>query len=294
MVKSMTGYGFEEIKYKDAKILVEIRTVNSRYMDFKPKIPHHFLYLENTIKQIISAYFHRGRVDVFIQIDGDAFTQKTIKTDWELLDQYINKLEEIKKRYGLQGDIPLHMLASLPEVISVIELDDHHNDVEKQIVDCIKKACEQVVASREKEGNYLLKDISERASFIQKLLDLFESRRTSVVNEYKEKIKRRIEEYTKDEITFDDTYILHEIALLAEKGDITEEITRMNSHLDQLFLTIQKETGPIGRKLDFIMQELLREANTIGSKSTDREISSHVVTLKSTIEKMKEQIQNIE
>ena len=126
------------------------------------------------------------------------------------------------------------------------------------------------------------------------MLDFFESRRTFVTNDYKEKIKKRMEEYLKDEISFDETYILHEIALLAEKGDITEEITRMNSHLDQLFLTIQKEEEPIGRKLDFIMQELLRETNTIGSKSTDKEISNHVITLKSTIEKMKEQIQNIE
>ena len=257
MAKSMTGYGFEETKYKDTLISVEIRTVNSRYLDFKPKIPHHILYLENTIKKIISNYFHRGRVDVYIQIDGCAFTRKLIKTDWELLDQFMNEIQVVKKRYGLQGDIPISIITSLPEVISVTELDNRQDDVEKRLVHCIKKACEQVVASREKEGEYLVHDIRKRATYIQKVLDFFESRRTFVTNDYKEKIKKRMEEYLKDEISFDETYILHEIALLAEKGDITEEITRMNSHLDQLFLTIQKEEEPIGRKSYIIIQELL-------------------------------------
>ncbi|MGM8364193.1 YicC/YloC family endoribonuclease [Virgibacillus sp. W0181] len=292
MVMSMTGYGFSSAFFEHSAITVEIKTVNNRYLDFAPKMPRAFLFLESRIKETIMRYFQRGRVEVYIGTDSN-FTKKTVQTDWDLLAQYMEQLEEVKHRYGLTDDIPIASLLSIPEVMTIKESEERYDIVEERIIECVEQACEQVITTRKKEGLFLLEDIKAQANSINKEWELLKERRIYAAEAYRHRVRQRIDDYAENTITMDQTSLLHEIAVLSEKGDITEEMTRLFGHLEHFWEIIEREE-PIGRKLDFIMQEMLRETNTIGAKSTDTKISHLVVSIKSNIEKIKEQIQNLE
>ncbi|MUK89490.1 YicC family protein [Ornithinibacillus sp. L9] len=293
MVMSMTGYGRESIEMENTTITVEIRTVNHRFLDFTPKIPRSLLYLEDKIKKVAQSHFNRGRIEVFISIEGEKFVQKKLHTDWELMDQFFSDIQEARNRYQLSGEIPVTMLTSIPELITLQENDSQPTGLQEAIIQSIEKACIQVNKRRLEEGQFLSNDILERVKTIRSMVLLLETRRSEVIEEYRSRIHSRIEEYIDESPTVDANRIHQEIAILAEKGDITEEITRLLSHLNH-FEELMKTDEPIGRKLDFILQEMHRETNTIGSKSTDSQIGEWTVSLKSDIEKIKEQIQNIE
>ncbi|GIO26095.1 YicC/YloC family endoribonuclease [Ornithinibacillus bavariensis] len=293
MAKSMTGYGISTTQFENTTITVEIRSVNHRFLDIIPKYPRTFLFLEDKIKMLVKNFFSRGRVELHINIEGEGFVQKSISTDWELLDQFIQQLKVAKERYGLQGEIPFSVLTQLPDLITIQENEEKPDNLQENILACIEDACLQVLEMRIEEGKNLLDDILERATIIRNIVRSIESRRENVIDEYRTRIKQRMEEYIEDPITVDSSRLHQEIALLAEKGDIAEEITRLHSHLDQLEEWSKLEE-PIGRKLDFILQEMNREANTVGSKSTDTKISEWTVAMKSEIERIKEQVQNIE
>ncbi|PAV29945.1 YicC family protein [Virgibacillus profundi] len=290
---SMTGYGSSTENIGDTAITVEIRSVNHRYLDFSAKIPRSFLFLEDKIKRIIQSYFERGRIEVYIEIAGDRFVQKNLQTDWDLMDQFINQINTAKDRYHLSGELPATILTALPEMITVQEIEQQPDDLNASILSNTELACIQVLKMREEEGAFLLKDLKERIASIENTVLLLQNRRTNVIEEYRRRIQKRIEEQLIDTVSIDHARLHQEIVLLAEKGDITEEITRLLSHVDHFMETINK-SGAIGRKLDFIVQEMHREANTIGSKSTDPEISESTVLLKGEIERIKEQLQNIE
>lgn len=289
----MTGYGISTTQFENTTITVEIRSVNHRFLDIIPKYPRTFLFLEDKIKMLVKNFFSRGRVELHINIEGEGFVQKSISTDWELLDQFIQQLKVAKERYGLQGEIPFSVLTQLPDLITIQENEEKPDNLQENILACIEDACLQVLEMRIEEGKNLLDDILERATIIRNIVRSIESRRENVIDEYRTRIKQRMEEYIEDPITVDSSRLHQEIALLAEKGDIAEEITRLHSHLDQLEEWSKLEE-PIGRKLDFILQEMNREANTVGSKSTDTKISEWTVAMKSEIERIKEQVQNIE
>ncbi|HAM82188.1 YicC/YloC family endoribonuclease [Ornithinibacillus bavariensis] len=293
MAKSMTGYGLSTTQFENTTITVEIRSVNHRFLDIIPKYPRTFLFLEDKIKMLVKNFFSRGRVELHINIEGEGFVQKSISTDWKLLDQFIQQLKVAKERYGLQGEIPFSVLTQLPDLITIQENEEKPDNLQENILACIEDACLQVLEMRIEEGKNLLDDILERATIIRNIVRSIESRRENVIDEYRTRIKQRMEEYIEDPITVDSSRLHQEIALLAEKGDIAEEITRLHSHLDQLEEWSKLEE-PIGRKLDFILQEMNREANTVGSKSTDTKISEWTVAMKSEIERIKEQVQNIE
>lgn len=289
----MTGYGLSTTQFENTTITVEIRSVNHRFLDIIPKYPRTFLFLEDKIKMLVKNFFSRGRVELHINIEGEGFVQKSISTDWKLLDQFIQQLKVAKERYGLQGEIPFSVLTQLPDLITIQENEEKPDNLQENILACIEDACLQVLEMRIEEGKNLLDDILERATIIRNIVRSIESRRENVIDEYRTRIKQRMEEYIEDPITVDSSRLHQEIALLAEKGDIAEEITRLHSHLDQLEEWSKLEE-PIGRKLDFILQEMNREANTVGSKSTDTKISEWTVAMKSEIERIKEQVQNIE
>ncbi|GGA84151.1 hypothetical protein GCM10008025_29090 [Ornithinibacillus halotolerans] len=293
MPNSMTGYGTSTLQLEDTTITVEIRSVNHRFLDIIPKYPRSFLFMEEKIKNCVKKYFQRGRIEIHIEVIGNHFVNKTIAVNWELMDQFIEQLELAKNRYSLNGDIPFSSLTNIPDLISIQENEQKPTEIADKLISCVDEACSNVLAMRQDEGKYLMEDIQKRVAIIHNTVMLLSERRETVIKEYQLRIKKRIESLTNELISLDDGRIYQEIAILAEKGDISEEITRLLSHLDQIS-ELLKSKDPIGRKLDFIVQEMNREANTIGSKSTDSKIGEWTVQMKSEIEKIKEQVQNME
>ena len=293
MVMSMTGYGSDEFHIDDTTITVEMKSVNSRYLDFIPKIPRTLQELEIEMKNIVQQYFHRGRIELYITITGDYLTNKSLIVDWDLMDQYMKKFVEAKERYNLTGDFPLASIMLNDELFVIQETKTDSESFKTLLLESVEKATKQVLANRESEGNFLAEDITNRIDHMDDIVQSLQSRKEIVYKEYRERIKKRIEQHIGQSIEIDEVQLLHEIALLAEKGDITEEITRLNSHIHH-FRQVLFNEKPVGRKLDFITQEMLREVNTIGAKSIDSKISEWIIILKSEIEKIKEQVQNIE
>lgn len=289
----MTGYGKDIIHIENTMITVEMRSVNHRFLDFSMKIPPSILFLEEKIKEVIKSTFVRGRIEVYIKIEGDNLTEKQLKVDWNLMDQYIDEIKIAQKRYGLSNDIPTTVLSTMTELFSVHEFDEHSDELNDAILECVSNASKDVYFKRNEEGNFLLKDIKTRFNTIETIVLSIEKRQSNVIVEYQTKIHSRIRGYLKDTISIDESRLMQEIALLAEKGDITEEITRLRSHIEHFYKTVDKNE-PIGRTIDFIIQEMQRETNTIGAKSLDVQISEWIVLLKGEIEKIREQIQNIE
>lgn len=293
MVMSMTGYGNDTFHIDETSVTVEIRSVNSRYLDFIPKIPPTLRHLEMDIKQIIQTYFHRGRIEIYISVAGDFLIDKRLHVDWELMDQYFDHLRQAKHKYDIKNDIPLSAITAIEGLFTVQELKIESDQLKSLLLQSIERACKQVLASRQSEGAFLLEDIQNRIKTMENMLKSVEERKEEVYVHYRNRIKTRIEQHIARAIDVDQIYLLQEIALLAEKGDIAEEITRLHSHFHH-FRNIISQDSPIGRKLDFIAQEMHREANTIGAKSVDAKISEWIVIMKSEIDKIKEQVQNIE
>lgn len=293
MVVSMTGYGIDTFHVENTSVTVEIRTVNSRFLDFIPKIPRMLHELELDFKKVIQSYFQRGRIELYISIEGELLEQKKLRVNWDLLDQFMDNLQEIKKRYQLNGDIPLSVFTSVEDMFTIEEEQDSSHTLHDLLVESVQKVAGDVLRARKSEGKFLADDILTRIDSLEKLLKVITERKETVFHAYYERIQERMEQFIGNKIDVEERAILQEIALLAEKGDITEELTRLQSHFHH-FREVMKRDEPIGRKLDFITQEMHRETNTIGAKSVDATISELVVTMKSEIEKIKEQVQNIE
>lgn len=293
MVMSMTGYGQDTLSIDDVAITVEIRSVNSRYLDIITKLPRNLLALELDIKKVIQRYVHRGRIDVYISITGGALEERSLSVDWHLLDQYMEQLDLIQVKYGLSDDIPISAITEIDELFHISERSDQNGDIHNKILTTVENAIKQVMASRKSEGEFLQNDIEKRLVAVDEAVEKIDQNKKPLYEKYYERIKQRIESHLGQENTIDEAQLMKEIAILAEKSDITEEIVRLKSHITH-FEQALNQAGPVGRKLDFIVQELNREINTIGAKSIDPTISEWVVHIKSDLEKMKEQIQNIE
>ncbi|WP_181348863.1 YicC/YloC family endoribonuclease [Thalassobacillus sp. CUG 92003] len=293
MVYSMTGYGRETVHFQESYITVEVRSVNYRYLDISPKLPGSLLYWEERLKKVIHHYIHRGRVDIFVTIKGAGITKRALHVDWDVMEQYMAFVQQAKQKYDLTGDVSVDNVTKLEALFSVNEQETDIDELETPLITALERSMEQLVSMRSQEGDVLAEDLIERMTVVNKHIANIEERRPLVVREYQERIKARIEAYTENEFASDDGKVVQEVALLAEKGDVSEEITRLASHSEHFMQTIRQDT-PLGRRLDFIVQEMHREVNTIGSKANDPKISEWVVSLKSELEKIKEQVQNIE
>lgn len=289
----MTGYGSSTLQVEGTTITVEIRSVNHRFLDIIPKYPRTFLFLEDKMRKIIKTYFSRGRMELHIEVEGETFINRSVVADWALMDQFIEQLHTAQERYKLKGEIPISIVTQIPDLFTVQEQEQKPSEIQERLLACIEDACKQVQDMRIEEGKKLLEDILNRITAIREMILSLEGRREIVVEEYRTRINKRINDFVQDSISLDESRLIQEIALMAEKGDITEEITRLLSHLDYIE-EISNHQEPIGRKFDFVLQEMNREANTIGSKSTDHMIGEWTVAIKSEIEKIKEQVQNIE
>lgn len=289
----MTGYGRDTFHIDGTTITVEMKSVNSRYLDFAPKVPRILQAFELDIKKKIQAFFERGRIEVYVSITGEALAHKEIQVDWKLMDQYVAHLQQVKERYQLEETVPLSVIANEEALFTIQENESSPTSLHTLLLESIERVAQKVLTNRISEGTYVMNDVMQRIKQIEEQLKRIEENQSLTNAEYRERIRNRIEDHIGNEVEMDQSNLIQEIAVLAERGDIQEELTRLLSHLAH-FKKVTDHSSAIGRKLDFITQEMHREVNTIGSKSVDASISETVVSIKSDIEKIKEQIQNIE
>lgn len=288
----MTGYGRKKSEGDTLEITFEMRSVNHRYLDINLKVPRTYGYLEEIIKKRISATVNRGKIDIFLSIRAQDGANIKITPNIEVIKGYSNAFEIVKNLVGTEDKLFAHTLMNMPDALSI---DKEEADADALIAEVMATA-EEVIAEfeamRKREGESLCKDILERSALIAQYVSLIEERSPNSVNEYKERLTARMEELL-DGTDASRDRILIEAAVFADKVSVTEEIIRLKSHLNQLSEMIIG-TKSVGRKLDFLIQEINREVNTIGSKANDYEIAKTVVEMKAEIEKIREQVQNLE
>ena len=294
MIKSMTGFGRGE--YTDGKrsIIAEIKSVNHRYSDITVKMPRRYTFAEDKIKNAVKDKIRRGKVDVSIIVENITENDVNIKLNSMLAKQYYDNLTELKGEFDLSGDISLPFLASLPDVMKAIPDVEDEEEITKAILEAVSEAAANLEKMRAVEGEKLAEDLIAKGEYIKEILDKIAERAPQVVTDYTARMKERIQELVGSSVQVPEDRILVEAAVFADKCAIDEEITRLNSHLIQLKTIIGEKEQPVGKKLDFLVQEMNREANTIGSKANDIIITNYMLEIKSEIEKIREQVQNIE
>ena len=292
MIRSMTGYGRFEGTVGGRNTVFEIRSVNQRFFEFQCKVPKGMGFLEQSIKEQVSKYVARGKVDVFFSVEADENVAAEIKVNHAVASGYMAAIKELCDTYGLKNDTGVTAFSRFADVLSVNKAPENEEQLKAIVSESAEKALADFMAMREREGEKLKNDVLEHSRNILSLVEYVEERSPKIVAEYREKLYARLMELLEDKMA-DSQRILTEAAIFADKTSVAEETVRLRSHLSQLedMLTL---TEPVGRKLDFIVQEMSREANTIGSKICDADIAHKVVDIKSEIEKIREQIQNIE
>jgi len=292
-MKSMTGFGRKDFRDEEVDCSIEIKTINHRFRDFFIKIPKTFNPIEEKIRNTISQYVARGRIEVFIKYSELGAKNKRVVFNRDLAVNYIAVLNEIRRLDSMIGDdLSLSLISKFPDVIMIEEDYEDYESIWLKIEPVLLKALEEVDASREREGRALQKDISNRSQTIREQVSQIKLKSPEMLEKYRAELREKIAAYV-ESVEIDEKRLLTEVALMADKLNIDEELTRLQSHLDRLE-EIVVETEPVGRKLDFLIQEINREINTIGSKANDLAIANIVVDVKSEIEKIREQIQNIE
>lgn len=293
MIVSMTGYGRGRQEKGGLSVTVEIKSVNHRFCDISIRLPRQFMIYEEKLKRTVQQYVRRGKVDVFVSIEGDGIMSRTLDTDWDLIEQFFQAFQEVKAKYSINENISLNQLMHLSDVFQIKESDKEIDDMESLLMTAAQLAGEELFQMRKEEGNQLQNDFHNRlttvAGHVQELITVS----NEVANTYKERLLKKVKDFLSGSFEIDESRILTEVAVYADKSDINEELERLKSHLTQ-FQDILQSKEPIGRKLDFLIQEMNREVNTIGSKSNDIAVSQKVIEMKSEIEKLKEQVQNIE
>ena len=292
MIRSMTGYGRAVQTIDGREITAEIRSVNNRYLDCSVKLPRLYVFAEERIKAKIKSSISRGKVDVFIGIAAAADAKMEISVNQPVLEGYLSAMRSIVESYGVRDDITVTALSRLPDVFVVQKAEDDEEKIQNDILCVVSEALEKYTAMRTVEGEHMEADLRSHAAIIRGLVEKVELRSPVTLAEYRARLTEKMNE-TLANTNIDESRILQEAAIYADRIAVDEETVRLRSHLDQLegMLT---SGGPIGRKLDFLLQECNREANTIGSKGNDLEQARTVVEIKAELEKIREQTQNIE
>lgn len=292
MIRSMTGYGSAKGTSGKLEITVELRSVNNRFLDTSVRIPRIYTSLEDGIKSQIQKSISRGKVDVFVTIDSSKADDIAISVNESVADAYMEALKTLSDRYGISNDITSLSLAKFQDVLFVTKKETDIEQLQKDVLEILQSALEDYNSMRQVEGEKLKADILAKADEVERLVGLVEERSPVTVSEYRARLYKKMTEIL-ESTNIEESRILTEAALFADKVAVDEETVRLHSHVSQLRSLMDSEE-PVGRKLDFLVQEFNREANTIGSKGNDIEMSHIVVELKSVIEKIREQVQNIE
>lgn len=291
-MKSMTGYGKYSVE-KDGRILtIELKTVNNRFLDVNPHMPKVFACCEDIVRKTLKNELSRGNVDVYFSYENNTEKSKQVSVDYAVADEFVRVAKETAQRYGFTSDFNVTKLISMPEVLLIKDGGDNEEDLKDLVQECIEGACKSLNAMREKEGETIKADLKRLIDNVDEYLQKAITRAPLVVSEYRNKIQNRITEILQN-VELDEARLLNEVAFFADKADINEEIQRLTSHIKQ-YNDILESNEPAGRKLDFLSQEINREINTMGSKSNDKELTSYVLAMKNELEKIKEQIRNVE
>lgn len=292
MIRSMTGYGRSEQIVDGRAVTVEIKSVNHRYFEFSCRTTRGYSFLEEKLKSFLQGRITRGKVDAYISVEALESAQTQVLVNHSLAEGYVQALRELAERYGLRDDISVSTVSRYSDIFSVHKAPEDEEAVWNSVQQAAEEALKNFLAMREAEGERLRTDVLSRAGTIMKLVDEIETRSPQTVAEYQERLRQKIQELLGDN-TVDEQRLLTETAIFADKVAVAEETVRLRSHFRQME-EMMKTDAPIGRKLDFLVQEMNREANTIGSKAVDSKIAYLVVDIKAEIEKIREQIQNIE
>lgn len=294
MIKSMTGFGRCRTVLHGREISVEIKSVNHRFFEFSCRTPKGYGFLDDKLKSLVNSRVSRGKIDMFVTVGTAEDTPAEVKINHSLVSGYINAMKEISETYGIENDVTVTAISRFPDVYTVSKAPENEEEITADVLEAANTAIDGFIAMREAEGEKMKADILGRAEVILATVEEIEERSPQTVKEYEERLLDRINKTLLDyNINIDEQRVLTEVAVFADKVAVAEETVRLRSHFAQLSKIMESQT-PIGREIDFIIQEMNREANTIGSKVQDAEIAHKVVKIKSEIEKMREQIQNIE
>lgn len=292
MIKSMTGFGRCEKVTEEYKLSVEMKAVNHRYLDMSIKMPKKFNYFEAGIRNLLKNDIQRGKVDVFINYEDYTENKMSLKYNASLAAEYMEYFKKMEEQFGIANDIKVSVLSRMPEVLTMEEVPDDEDSMWKILSEVVEEAADSFVESRVREGEHLKNDLLGKLDYMLEQVEFIEERSPRVVAEYRMKLEEKVHELL-ESASIDEGRIATEVTIFADKICVDEETVRLRSHIEHT----RKELlagGSVGRKLDFIAQEMNREANTILSKANDLEISEHAIILKTEIEKVREQIQNIE
>lgn len=292
MLKSMTGFGRSKYENEGREYLVEIKSVNNRYSDISIKLPRNISFLEEKVKTAISNSISRGKVDVFINFINNSEKGKKIQINTELAKQYINELKRLQTETEIIDNIGIMDICKMPEVLNLKIEDDDETLLWQELSECLNNAITSFLLMRENEGAKIKEDLEKRIECVKEKIEKISEISTGLVEEYVVKLEKRVNELLKTSVV-DETRLAQEIVIYSDKCSVEEELTRLRSHISQ-FLNLLNEAIPIGKKLDFLIQEMNRETNTIGSKANSLEITNLVVDIKTEIENIREQVQNIE
>jgi len=289
----MTGFGRAETIADDLSVVVEIRTLNNRYLDIAVRLPHSYNFLEDRIKKEVASHLFRGRVEVTIQINNGVDTIQDFEVNIPLAKAYMRALSELRNALNIRDEFRLETFLTIKDIINPVKREEDSELVWERLCPCLQEALQKVHKMRICEGEVLYQDIIKRINRIEEGLNRIQEMASSLIVQYQTRLKERVLALTQGTVELDPNRIAQEAAFLAERSDITEEVTRIRSHTEQFRKIIDSE-GPVGRQLNFLLQELNREFNTIGTKAGGAMISQEVVLMKSELEKMREQVQNVE
>lgn len=292
MIKSMTGFGRCEIQKGSRKFTVELKSVNHRYLDVNIRMPKKLNFFETAIRTLLKSYANRGKVDIFITYEDLSQTQVSVKYNAALAAEYLKYLKQMEEEFGLENDVRVSTLSRYPEVFIMEEQSEDEEELWNGLKEALEGAFTQFVETRKTEGENLKKDILSKLDLLEEQIVFIEERSPQIIAEYRAKLEDKMKELLAD-TQIEENRIAAEVILFADKICTDEEVVRLKSHIQHMRNTLEEKEG-IGRKLDFIAQEMNREANTILSKANDLEVSNHAISLKTEIEKIREQIQNIE
>lgn len=292
MIKSMTGFGRYEAVTDECKISVEIKAVNHRYLDLSIKMPKKFNFFEAAMRTLLKDYIQRGKVDVFITYEDYTEDQVSLKYNSSLAAEYVKSFEQMAEQFGIENNVSVAVLARCPEVLTMEQVPEDEEHMWALLENVLRKAAESFVETRVREGENLKNDLLGKLDHMLTMVDFIEERSPGIIEDYRKKLEDKVKEMLQN-TAIEESRILTEVTIFADKICVDEETVRLRSHIEGM----KKELlagGSVGRKLDFIAQEMNRESNTILSKSNDLAISDHAIVLKTEIEKVREQIQNIE
>ena len=292
MLRSMTGYGRSKCEFDSREYTVEIKSVNNRYSDISIKLPRSISFMEDNIKKLISKSVTRGKVEVFISFINNSDKGRSIEINRELARNYIDEMRKLANETNINSNIEVIDVMKMPDVLNTRLSEEDENIIAKEVTQCTEKAIENFISMRENEGEKIKEDLINRISSISEKIDKINAISTGLVSEYILKLEKRINELLKPNVV-DEARLAQEVVIYSDKCSVEEELTRLRSHISQ-FLGLLEKNDSNGKRIDFLIQEMNRETNTIGSKANNLEITNYVVDIKTELENVREQIQNIE